>query len=79
MKIAVKDISTEVHYKYDYCDDRLYCEHWNAEVEPACCNGNNCGCTGLDSVYCSDCDNEDLTEEQAYELTINERISHYED
>lgn len=49
-------------------DGDFTCLHENAEVDRACCSGvdsdglMSCGCGGMDSVYCDDCDNEDLTD-----------------
>lgn len=46
----------------------LKCEHDDVEIERACCSGidsegnPSCGCHGQDSVYCPDCDNEDMTD-----------------
>lgn len=37
-------------------DGEFTCDHEFAEVTPPCCNGNDCGCYGLYSVYCPDCD-----------------------
>lgn len=72
MNIPVKQVTTVS--KYSYMDNTFYCEHENIEVEKPCCNGNNCDCYGLDSVYCEDCDNADLTEEQANEYSLNALI-----
>lgn len=44
------------------------CPHDNIEVEKACCSSVSssgyieCGCGGQDSVYCYDCQNEDMTD-----------------
>lgn len=43
------------------------CPHENVEIDRACCSGfegglPSCGCGGRDSVYCPDCDNEDMTD-----------------
>ena len=32
------------------------CNHDNVCIEKACCNGNNCDCRGMDTIYCADCD-----------------------
>jgi hypothetical protein len=61
--------------EYVLKDDRFVCAHVNVDVEPPCCNGNNCDCRGLDSVYCEDCKNEDLTEDQVQEILV----ANYED
>lgn len=62
MKIVVKQygFATEMNE-----DGEFRCPHYNVEVEPPCCFGGaiiECGCRGMYSVYCPDCDNEDLTD-----------------
>ena len=32
------------------------CKHDNVCMEKACCNGSDCACQGLDTIYCADCD-----------------------
>ena len=32
------------------------CNHDNVCIDRACCNGNNCDCRGMDTIYCADCD-----------------------
>ena len=49
-------------------DGYFRCDHEYVEVEPPCCSGSDCGCYGLYSVYCSDCDNEDLNESEVDDL-----------
>ena len=53
-------------------EDGLFrCTHENAEVEPPCCSGRDseglpsCGCHGQYSVYCYDCNNDDMTDNDA--------------
>lgn len=63
MRVEVKYIETS-SYSLKDGDTILTCDHELAEVEPPCCNGNDCGCYGRYSVYCWDCNNEDLTDSQ---------------
>ncbi len=71
--IPVKIIETS---SYSIKEDsyELTCDHEFAEVEAPCCStvGSSgyieCGCGGNYSVYCSDCDNEDLTDLEADSL-----------
>ncbi len=37
-------------------DGQFECIHDNVCIERACCNGNNCACSGIDTIYCADCD-----------------------
>lgn len=60
---------------YQMNEDGLFlCAHPNAEVTPPCCWRKDedgliaCGCAGGYSVYCADCKNEDLTDEQVEEM-----------
>ena len=60
-------IANEAIYTMD--EDGLFtCEHLNTEIQEPCCNGSACLCRGLQGVYCYDCNNEDMTEQQAIEL-----------
>lgn len=48
-------------------DGEFHCPHEGAEVEPPCCSGYSqglpsCGCGGMYGVYCYDCHNDDLTD-----------------
>lgn len=64
-KINIKYIETS-SFSLIEGDTRFKCDHELAEVDPPCCStvgssGNiECGCGGGFSVYCSDCNNEDL-------------------
>ena len=63
MTVAIKHIETPEYVMNE--DGEFRCLHENVEVEPPCCSGRDCGCYGMYSVYCPDCDNEDLTEVEA--------------
>lgn len=61
----------------------LKCPHDNVQIIQACCttvgeSGNiECGCAGLDRIYCEDCDNQDMTEEEAlFAPVFNRSNSH---
>ena len=46
-------------------DGDFHCPHDNVEIEPPCCSGGAyiaCGCQGMYNVYCPDCHNDDLTD-----------------
>lgn len=60
MKIQVKYIETS-SYSLKEGETALSCDHELAEVSPPCCSGfdaglPSCGCGGMYSVYCGDCD-----------------------
>lgn len=65
MHIDVRHIPTspfvaDPEYAWDDWNDNshhlgLVCTHENAEIEPPCCNGNDCACGGVSSVSC-DCE-----------------------
>jgi hypothetical protein len=53
-KITVNYIEVS---SYSLTEDGYFkCDHEFAEVTPPCCSGRDCGCYGLYSVYCPDCD-----------------------
>ena len=73
MKIYIKDLSATYTLDDDCALDEPWifrCNHDNAVVEKPCCDGNNCDCHGMTSVYCPDCGGEDLTDEQVEEMTF---------
>lgn len=56
-------------------DGLFHCAHDNVMVEPPCCDGspdeygrNTCDCSGQYSVYCPDCRNKDLDEQQVEQV-----------
>lgn len=49
-------------------DGTFRCEHKSIEIEPPCCDGRDCGCHGLYTVHCNDCDDRDLEEWQAQDI-----------
>lgn len=52
IKIKYKETSS-----YSLTEDGEFtCDHEFAEVTPPCCDGLDCGCYGLYSVICDDCD-----------------------
>lgn len=45
-------------------DNEFKCNHDNPEITPPCCIiGRDCGCQGRYSVYCYDCNNDDMTDQ----------------
>lgn len=58
IEVRYDDVST-----YELNEDgEFVCLHERAEVEPPCCSGRDCGCYGLYSVYCPDCDYMNMPE-----------------
>lgn len=58
-------------------DGEYYCTHANIEITEPCCGitgGASCFCQGLCAVYCKDCDNEDLSEQQALGYIENAKL-----
>lgn len=53
-------------------DNEFRCPHENVEVESPCCSGYDCGCEGKYNVYCEDCRNEDLRDNEAELITESE-------
>ena len=56
----------------------MTCTHPDVEVEPPCCTTPEpdtgyiaCGCGGQYRVYCPDCHNDELTDDEADELLNN--------
>lgn len=45
-------------------DGEFRCDHEFAETTPPCCSGRDCGCYGLWSVYCDDCDYMNMPEDE---------------
>lgn len=78
MNITIVDKSTGVS-KLDYFDGIFYCQHNDITIEEPCCSpfstGSSgyieCGCGGNISIYCNDCDNKDLTDEQVNDIIEN--------
>lgn len=74
MQITVREISTTYHLTED---SEFKCSHQNLEIEPPCCSGFDsegllsCGCAGQYAVYCPDCRNEDMSQDEADKL-LNE-------
>lgn len=71
--ITIKDRSQDL-YGIITEDGAFKCTHPNAEVEPPCCSGRDsegntsCGCYGQYSVYCNDCSNDDMTDQDVDDL-----------
>lgn len=64
MKIKIREVEVS-SYSLREGDTSFKCDHELAEVEPPCCSGfdgglPSCGCGGSYSVYCFDCNNDDL-------------------
>jgi hypothetical protein len=53
-------------------DGVFRCEHKDFNIEPPCCNGNNCDCWGQDTVFCNDCQNQDLEDWEAQDILERE-------
>lgn len=74
MKIPVRFEGYPVHL----IDDEWRCLHENVEVEAPCCTTRGssgyieCGCGGQYSIYCNDCDNDDLRDYECDDI-INRR------
>lgn len=83
MQIVVVDKSQDL-YGIITEDGEFKCTHPNAEVEPPCCSGTDsegnvsCGCYGQYSVYCYDCNNDDMTD-QDVENILDQGEPDYED
>jgi len=74
VRVKIKIIETS-SYSLEEDGTGFKCDHEFAEVTPPCCNGNDCGCYGLYSVYCPDCDYMNMPEfeiEALVEATIPE-------
>lgn len=70
MRIAVRHEGYEVHL----IDDEWRCPHNDIEVQAPCCTGSGlieCGCQGRYSVFCHDCQNDDLRDYEAHEIIEN--------
>ncbi len=84
MQIAVVDKSQDF-YGIITEDGELKCTHPDAEIERACCSGTDsegnisCGCHGQDSVYCSDCNNDDMTDQDVENILTPEEQDYDED
>lgn len=65
MQILVRDAPTT--YRMDG-NGVFRCGHDKAVVEPPCCTGELCACKGVYQVYCPDCRNADVTEEDVEEI-----------
>ena len=82
MNITVKEIETSTLEMNE--DWEFKCTHEFAEIEPPCCSGYDseglpsCGCHGQYSVYCYDCNNDDMTDNDV-ERIIDGSISEPED
>ena len=73
MRVKIKIIETSSYSLTE--DGEFTCDHEYAEVTPPCCSGADCGCYGLYSVYCDDCDYMNMPEfevEALIEATIPE-------
>lgn len=78
-KILVRHEGYEVHL----IDGEFRCPHLNVEVISPCCSsvGSSgyieCGCGGKYSVYCPDCQNEDLRDYEINDI-IEKELEKYE-
>lgn len=78
MRVDIKQTSTT----YKLQDGEFKCQHDNIEIEPPCCTTADsdtgyisCACGGMASVYCPDCDNEDLTDDEIeFQIDSNWRL-----
>ena len=68
MKIQVRHEGYEVHL----INDEWRCPHENVEVTPPCCSPLQriieCGCQGMYSVFCHDCQNDDLRDYECSDI-----------
>lgn len=77
MQITVVDKSQEITGIITE-DGAFKCTHPNAEVEPPCCSGidseglPSCGCHGQYGVYCYDCNNDDMTDDDVESLLVQD-------
>lgn len=69
VNIAIKEREATYILSEDF---EFLCSHENVEVEAPCCNGRDCGCYGLYSVYCY---NEDCTGLEQWQ--VDEIIDNY--
>lgn len=69
-------------------DGEFRCPHEDVDIEPPCCSGRDseglpsCGCYGSYSVYCNDCHNDDMTQEDCdriVESHVSDEPDYYED
>lgn len=74
MKITVKEQGYATVMNED---GEFKCPHENIVIEKPCCSSTGssgyieCGCRGLSTVYCEDCDSEDLTDWESSEIMEN--------
>ena len=68
-------------YPAQLIDGEWRCQHDNVEVTPPCCNAGQriieCGCQGRYSIYCKDCQNEDLRDYEISDI-IGKALEKYE-
>lgn len=64
MRVKVDHLKTT----YILINGKFVCQHENIEIDPPCCTTPDpdtgrisCACEGMTSVYCPDCNNEDLS------------------
>ncbi len=74
-KINVRIVETS---SYSLTEDGYFkCDHEFAEVTPPCCSTRGpsgyieCGCGGMYSVYCPDCDYMNMADFEVEELVEN--------
>lgn len=52
-------------------DGEFRCPHLDVEIEAPCCSGRDCGCYGSYSVYCPDCHNDDMLQQECDDIVDN--------
>lgn len=76
-KITVRHEGYEVHL----INGEFRCPHLNIEVTPPCCSPYQriieCACQGMYSIYCPDCQNEDLRDYDISDI-IEKELEKYE-
>lgn len=64
-------------YPVRLIDDEWRCTHENVEVQAPCCSSRGssgyieCGCQGQYNVYCEDCQNDDMRDDDVERIITN--------
>lgn len=71
--MKIKVIENQARAIFDFELGEFRCAHNGAVVEKPCCTGSGnieCACQGLPEVHCYDCENKDLTDEEALLILV---------